>query len=109
MSVSEIDFREFYTSAGDLKDDENRDHYPPRFITQLNGDQQSALHLEYMLHVIKDDKTVKDYKFSISRSVPKAYKGNKVYIIMSLLYFKCIHIVIKVNKLTVHYLKTRRS
>lgn len=79
MSVSEIDFREFYTSAGDLKDDENRDHYPPRFITQLNGDQHSALHLEYTLHVIKDDKIIKDYKFSISRSVPKAYKGNKVY------------------------------
>ena len=80
MSVSEIDFREFYKSAEDLKDDENRDHYPPRFITELNCYQQSALHVEYMLHVKKDDKIVKNYKFIISRSVSKACcEGNKVY------------------------------
>ena len=71
MSVSEVDFREFYTSVKDLKEDEKRDHYPPRFITELSCHQQSALHVEYMLHVIKDDKIVKDYKFSISQSVSK--------------------------------------
>lgn len=79
MSISAIDFRE-YKSAKDLEDDENRDFYPPRFITALNCHQQSALHVEYMLHVMKDDKSIGDYKFIISRSVSKAcHEGNKVY------------------------------
>lgn len=65
MDVSEIDFRDWYTSAEDLKDDENRDHYPPRFMTQFNCHQQSTLDVKYTLHVIKDGNTVRDYKFIV--------------------------------------------
>jgi len=83
MSVSEIDFREWYESAEDLVDDENRDHYPPRFITQLNCHKQSTLlHVTYTLHVVKDGNTVKDYKFSIF--VKAKEQGNIVIVMLFL-------------------------
>ena len=65
MEVSEIDFRQWYTSAEDLAEDENRDHYPPRFLTHLKCHQPNTLDVSYMLHVIKDGKTVKEYSFSV--------------------------------------------
>ena len=74
MEVSEIDFRQWYTSAEDLAEDENRDHYPPRFIIHLKCHQPSTLDVSYVLNVIKDGKIVKDYNFSIF--VKASHEGN---------------------------------
>ena len=65
MKVSEIDFREWYTSEKDLAEDEERDIYPPRFITHMKCRRPSTLDVVYTLHVIKDSNIVKDHNFSI--------------------------------------------
>lgn len=72
MSVNEIDFRERYSSSEDLADDEKRDLYPPRFITQLHCHKLSSLDVEYVLHVKQDGRVIKNYKFSIvvTKTVP---------------------------------------
>ena len=77
MEVSEIDFRQRYTSAEDLVEDENRDHYPPRFITHFKCHQSFTLDVSYILHVMKDGKTVKDYNFSVF--VKASHEGNVVW------------------------------
>ena len=77
MKVSEIDFREWYTSQKHLAEDEKRDIYPPRFITHLKCHRSSTLDVTYTLHVIKDSNIVKDYSFSIF--VKGSHKGNTKY------------------------------
>ena len=89
INVSEIDFADRYKCAEDLADDENRDLYPPRFITQLCCHQQSrpALDVKYKLHIRNDGKVVKNYNFSIV--VAKAsHEGNS-----SCNGFSCAHVV----------------
>ena len=81
ISVSEINFRGRYHCSEHLANDENRDLYPPRFITQLYCHQPSRppLDVEYMLHVIKGGKIVKNYNFNIV--IDKAFcdiEGNTV-------------------------------
>ena len=76
MNVSEIDFRELYTSAKHLAEDEKRDIYPPRFITHFKCHQPSTLDVTYILHVIKDSNIVENFNFSIF--VKASHKGNKV-------------------------------
>ena len=65
IGVNEINFRNWYNSAKDLEKDENKDIYPPRFITQLNCHQRSTLDVTYKLHVMKDGRSTKNYNFSI--------------------------------------------
>ena len=65
IGIGEIDFREWYKSAEDLEKDENRDVYPPRFITQLNSHRRCTLDVTYTVNLLKDGTIVKDYKFSI--------------------------------------------
>ena len=65
ISINEIDFRKWYKSAKELKKDENRDMYPPRFITQLNCHQRYTLDVTYKIHVIKDGRSTEDYTFNI--------------------------------------------
>jgi len=65
MNVGEIDFREWYKTAVDLEDDENRDIYPPRFITQCNCHKPSTLDVEYMLQVVKKKQIVCEYQLNI--------------------------------------------
>ena len=65
ITVSDIDFRQRYKSVKDLKEDESRDIYPPRFITQLNCHQRRTLDVTYTLNVIKDGVIAKDYKVNI--------------------------------------------
>ena len=77
IQVHEIDFRDWYESAEDLVDDENRDHYPPRFITHLKCHQQSTLDVTYTLQVIKGGNSVKKYNFSIFVKA-KTQQGNEV-------------------------------
>ena len=65
ISVSEIDFREWYHCVEDLKKDEDEDLYPPRFITQFNCHQRYTLDVTYAFKVIKDGTMCKDYKFNV--------------------------------------------
>ena len=64
MAVSEIDFRH-YKTAKDLKNDENRDVYPRRFITQLNCHQRHTLDVIYILNIIKDGSIYNNNKFNV--------------------------------------------
>ena len=75
IKVSEINFRDYYTSVEDLIEDEKRDHYPPRFLTQVKCHQPSTLDFTYVLHVIKDGNIVEDYNFNIF--VKASHEGNK--------------------------------
>ena len=48
-----------------MKKDENRDAYPPRFITQVNCHHRCTLDVTYKLHVKKDGINIRDYNLSI--------------------------------------------
>jgi len=64
--VWEIDFRLWYNSSDDLKDDEERDVYPPRFITTCNRHSPlCALDVQYMLLVVQKNEVIKTYTFNI--------------------------------------------
>ena len=66
LKVSEIDFRQWYKSKEELRADEDRDHYPPRFKTHLKCCQPSTLHVTYILKAVKDSTAVENiYTFSI--------------------------------------------
>ena len=60
-----MDFRQHYKTAEDLENDEKRDVYPRRFITQLNCHQRHTIDVTYTLNVIKDGIIAKDYNFNI--------------------------------------------
>ena len=89
IGIGEIDFRELYKSAKDLKKDESRDIYPPRFITQLNCHRRCTLDVTYTLNLMKDGTIVKDYKFSIY------VKGTSDRSIISILIVSYSYLVIK--------------
>jgi len=65
INCSEIDFCEWYKTAVDLEDDENRDMYPPHFINQFNCHKPSTLDVEYKLQVVKKKRLVCEYQLNI--------------------------------------------
>jgi len=65
INVGEIDFREWYKTAVDLEDDEKRDMYPPRFITQCNCHKPSTLDVGYILQVVKKKRVACEYQLNI--------------------------------------------
>ena len=76
MDISELDFRKWYKSEEELKADEDRDQYPPRFITHVKCHRLSTLDVTYDLEVKNDSTIVKKYKISIF--VKASHEGDTI-------------------------------